>query len=227
MPFDFDQYQPDSAFIETVWRTRSDRAATFTSRAVSRWELILTKREGTVTVTLKGPETKARLAPVPLDAEFIGIQFKHGAFMPRFPVDTLTDGGLQLENATDSRFWLRGSALSLPDFDHADAFVERLARTGELVRDPLVEAALNEEPLDASLRTVQRRFLKVTGLSPKTLQQIERAQRASHLLERGASIADVVYRTGYADQPHLTRSLTRLTGQTPAQLRDKPSNTSG
>jgi AraC-like DNA-binding protein len=32
------------------------------------------------------------------------------------------------------------------------------------------------------------------------------------------SIGDVVYQAGYADQPHLTRSLKRFIGYTPAQL---------
>jgi AraC-like DNA-binding protein len=35
---------------------------------------------------------------------------------------------------------------------------------------------------------------------------------------RGDSIADVRHKAGYFDQPHLTRSMTRLIGQTPAEL---------
>jgi AraC-like DNA-binding protein len=35
---------------------------------------------------------------------------------------------------------------------------------------------------------------------------------------RGDSIADVTHEAGYFDQPHLTRSLKRLIGQTPAVL---------
>jgi AraC-like DNA-binding protein len=38
-------------------------------------------------------------------------------------------------------------------------------------------------------------------------------------LKQGISILDAVTLAGYADQPHLTRSLKRLVGQTPAQLR--------
>jgi AraC-like DNA-binding protein len=37
-------------------------------------------------------------------------------------------------------------------------------------------------------------------------------------LRQGVSILDTVEQAGYADQPHLTRSLKRLIGQTPAQL---------
>ncbi|WP_343422951.1 AraC family transcriptional regulator [Candidatus Flexifilum breve] len=38
------------------------------------------------------------------------------------------------------------------------------------------------------------------------------------LLQRGRSILDVVAQAGYADQPHLTRSLKYYVGHTPAQL---------
>jgi methylphosphotriester-DNA--protein-cysteine methyltransferase len=38
------------------------------------------------------------------------------------------------------------------------------------------------------------------------------------LLQRGVSIHDTVHEAGYFDQPHLTRSLKRLLGQTPAEI---------
>jgi AraC-like DNA-binding protein len=69
-----------------------------------------------------------------------------------------------------------------------------------------------------SLRTIQRRFLHATGLTRGTFEQIERARQAVTFLEQGLSIADAVYQVGYADQPHLTRSLKRFIGQTPAQI---------
>lgn len=220
MSFDFDQYQPDSAFIKTVWRTRSVQAASFISQAESRWEMVVVKQQGKPTFTLKGAETRAKVAPVPADAEFVGIQFHHGCFMPHFPMHELTNGGFNLDNASDRRFWLRGSAFAFPDFEDAELFIDRLVKTGEVVKDPLVKAVLDDEPVDTSLRTVQRRFVKVMGLTPNALKQIERARQAAHLLETGNAIADVSFDMGYADQSHLTRSLKTLMGQTPAQLRD-------
>jgi len=71
---------------------------------------------------------------------------------------------------------------------------------------------------DLSLRSVQRRFLRATGLTHGLVVQIERAQRAMKLLQQGVSILDTVDQAGYADQPHLTRALKRLVGQTPAQI---------
>ncbi len=45
-----------------------------------------------------------------------------------------------------------------------------------------------------------------------------RARHARTLLQQGISILDTVEQAGYADQPHLTRSLKRFMGQTPAQI---------
>lgn len=38
------------------------------------------------------------------------------------------------------------------------------------------------------------------------------------LLSGGMEVLDVAYRAGYADQPHLTRSLRVLAGQTPGEI---------
>jgi AraC-like DNA-binding protein len=108
--------------------------------------------------------------------------------------------------------------LEIPDYDNADAFVDRLVREELLVRDPLIESGLNGQWKDLSLRSVQRRFLRATGLTQTAFRQIERAHRAVELLEQGVPILDTALRTGYADQAHLTRSLRRFVGQTPAQV---------
>jgi len=60
--------------------------------------------------------------------------------------------------------------------------------------------------------------LHATGLTHGCLRQIERARLAVSLLRSGSPILDVVHDAGYFDQPHLTRSLRRLTGQTPRQI---------
>lgn len=221
MSFDFDQYQPDSAFVKTVWRTRSTQASAFMSQAESHWEMVVTRQHNKSVLTLKGPETRARVAPVPAEAEFIGIQFQHGCYMPQFALHQLINGGVDLANASDKCFWLKGAALEFPAFEDAELFINRLIKRGELVKDPLVKAVIDEEPVDVSLRSLQRRFVKVTGLSANALKQIERARRAAQLLESGSPIADVSFTTGYADQSHLTRSLKALIGQTPAQLRNQ------
>jgi AraC-like DNA-binding protein len=217
--FVFDERKSTSPLVETVWRTQSERAGTFTSVAVSRWEIVLTRQRGETRIAFRGPETRATVAPIPADAEFLGIVLRHGAFMPSFPVDRLQNEAVELPNATRRSFWLNGSAIPFPSFETADAFVARLVRAGGLSEDPVVRATLRGEPLTLTQRTLRRRFLRATGLTPGQIRQIDRARRAAALLQQGASVADTVDAAGYFDQPHLTLALRRLMGFTPAALR--------
>ncbi|HML21135.1 MAG TPA: AraC family transcriptional regulator [Aggregatilinea sp.] len=210
----------DSPFIERVWRSRSEQAGSFVSMANTRCEMVVTRWRNTVMMTMRGPETRATPAFGVPDAEFLGITFSLGTFMPLLPAKKIRDRcDANLPLATSRTFWLQGRAWQFPDFDNAETFIDWLVRDGLLVRDTLVRSVLNGE-LVRSLtpRTLQRRFLQATGLTHGAVRQIERARYATLLLKQGVSILDVVEQAGYADQPHLTRSLKHLIGQTPAQI---------
>lgn len=210
-----------SPYVENIWRSHSEYAGSFISMASGRCEMVVTRHRGRTIMTVRGPETRATPAFCPADAEFIGIQFRSGAFMPQIPPGMLIDRrDLDLPEANGQSFWLNGSAWQFPDFENADTFVDRLARDGLLVYEPVVDAVLQEQPLKMSVRTAQRRFLQATGLTHTTHYQIERARYAAYLLKQGASILDSVHLAGYYDQPHLTRSLKHLIGLTPAQIMD-------
>ncbi len=226
MKFTFDQRPSDSPFVETIWRTQSEGSGgSFVSQAASHWEMVITQFKGKTTLTVRGPETKASPAPVPEGAvDFFGIIFKLGTFMPHLPPGILRDRqDATLPEAGTQSFWLHGAAWQFPDYENADAFVDRLVRENLLAREPVVAAALQGQLKDLSLRSIQRRFLRATGVTHNTVYQIERARRAMMLLRQGASILDTVEHTGYADQPHLTRALKRYIGQTPAQLKTESS----
>jgi AraC-like DNA-binding protein len=141
--------------------------------------------------------------------------------MPHLPASNLVDGDVNLPNASSRSFWLNSSAWQFPDYENADTFVDRLVRDGLLVRDPVVETALQGQLKDVSIRTARRHFLRTTGLTQSTVRQIERARYATVLLQQGVSIPDVVHEAGYYDQPHLTRSLKYFIGQTPTQIMQK------
>jgi Helix-turn-helix domain len=208
----------DSPYVERVWRYHSEGGGSFLSIAECRSELVVTRYQGRITVTVRGPETRATRMSYASDAEWLGIRLKPGAFLPAWPARALVDRGLSLPEAIRGSFWLDGSAWQVPDYETADTFVARLARAGLLVMDPAVPAVLRGELTVTSSRTVQRRFLAATGVTRTAARQIERARYAALRLMRGDSIADVTHEAGYFDQPHLTRSLKRLIGQTPAML---------
>jgi AraC-like DNA-binding protein len=209
----------DSPYIERVWRSHSEGERAFLSIAVNHCEFVVSRLQGKVTMTLRGPETKATpIGNPPAEGEWVGILLKLGTFLPHLPTSRLVDGAVDLPTAASNSFWLGGSLWQFPDYENADIFVERLVREGLLFRDPVVEAALQGQCPDLTRRAVQYRFLQATGITQSTARQIERARYATLLLQRGVSILDTTLQAGYYDQPHLTRSLGRFIGQTPAQL---------
>src|SRR5262245_18918478 len=208
--FVFDQRLSDSPFVDAIWRCQSEGGGSFMSVAESHWGIVVTRQNGKTYLTVRGPETKAIPAPIPEDADFFGIVFKLGTFMPHLPARLLVDAQTNLPDASRQSFWLKGAAWQFPDFENADTFVNRLVREDLVVHDPVVGAVLRAQPQDYSIRTVRRRFLQATGLTHGVVFQIERARQALALLEQGVSILDTVEQAGYFDQPHLTRSLKRF-----------------
>jgi AraC-like DNA-binding protein len=219
MSFILEERPADSLFIKNVWRTRSESAGWFTSIASIHGEIVVMRHLGRTMLTVRGPETRPSRADFPADAEWLGIRFALGAYMPTLPPGMLRDRrDVNLPEAASNSFWLAGSAWQFPDFEGAETFVARLVRDGLLVRDPVVERELSAQNDAVSPRSMQRHFERATGLTRKAVQQIERVRHAKRLLENGVSILDTVSLAGYADQPHLTRSLKRFIGLTPAQV---------
>ncbi|HKE93870.1 MAG TPA: helix-turn-helix domain-containing protein [Povalibacter sp.] len=215
----FDDDRPsDSPFVERVYGCHSESAGTFLSVASSHWDLVFTRLAGRTTVTLKGPETTVRPVHCPADGEWLGIRFKAGTFMPQVSVASLLDGRDVTLHSSTRWFHFHGADWEYPDLDNVETFVARLARAGIIARDTAVAAALQGDTTALSARSAQRHFLHATGMTHGALRQIERARYATNLLRRGVSIADTVHEAGYFDQSHLTRSLRRLIGLTPAQI---------
>ena len=216
----FEDRPSDSPLVERIWRCHSERAGTFLSVAASHCEMVLTRHRGKAFLTLRGPETRATTIDCPADGEWLGIRFSLGTFLPRHPAATLIDRrDVNLPGVTDRSFWLQGSVWEYPGFENAETFVTRLWQAGVLARDPAVSDALHGAWQALSRRSTQRHFLQATGMTHGAYRQIERARHATTLLKRGVSILDTVHEAGYFDQAHLTRSLRRLIGETPARLR--------
>lgn len=235
--FEFEGRTSSSPLVTGTWTTTSDEVVepVMMSTAAAQWEIVITRQRGDLTVMVRGPEAEAAPAPVPQDAEFFGIQFSLGTFMPGVDLRRLVGDGLTLPTPSPRSLWLDGEAWELPTPDNADVFVDRLVAAGLLVHDPVAAAAVQADlgdtgpgafggfggpgtPPRLSTRSVERRVARATGLTRGTIRQIHRAGQAVELLTAGGAPVDVVRRLGYADQPHLTRSLRRFFGRTPAQM---------
>jgi hypothetical protein len=221
MGLEIEDRPSDSPYIQRVWRSRSHDVDRMTSIATPYWDLVVWEQSGQVSMAVQGPESKASPAPVPEDASFFGISFSLGTVLPHAPPGRLVDSFVDIPEATRGSFWLNGSTWQVPDYDNAEEFVGRMVRDGVLVRDPIVAEVLRGAWPNASLRTVQRRFVAVTGLTRTAIRQIERAREAAVLIREGLPVHDVVHRLGYFDQPHLAHSLARYVGRSSTQLRDR------
>ena len=67
-----------------------------------------------------------------------------------------------------------------------------------------------------SARRIHRELVATAGYGPKRLQRIMRVQRVIRLSGQAASLADLAFAAGFADQAHMTRDFREITGFTPA-----------
>lgn len=215
MTLDFLDRSSPSATIERVWRSRSSSAAdAMFAVAHTGWDLVAWRDDSGTQIGLQGTQPEAAMAPVPPGAEFTGI---------RFPSDWRLAAEVPHPRAgefvpldTDGRGFLLGGRRWLhPRFDDAEVLTEALIECGLLVLDPQRTGSAG----DVSLRTIQRRFKRATGMTPTHARQVRRARNAAVDLIEGESWDAVCHTHGFYDQAHLSRSLRRFIGLTPTALR--------
>ena len=213
-----EQRLSDSPYIESVTRGWTMKEGTTIRPAEIHWHMVFVKHRGGTLPLVVGPLTSSGTASWGEGGEILWIKFKLGVFMPHFPAKDYIDGEQSLPDASSERFWWKGAARQFPTYENVESFIERLVHEDDLVRDPVVDAALQDQPVEMSARTVRHRFLQATGQTQSHIRQYERAIKAASLLRHGVSILDTVFEAGYFDQPHLTRSLKQFVGHTPAQI---------
>lgn len=213
----YEERPSNSPYIETVTRGWTVGDGSTIRPAACCWHMVFARLNGSVVPIVVGALTAAGVVEYTEGVEILWIKFKLGTFMPHLPLRDFLDVETTLPGATSRSFWLHGSAWQFPDFDNTETFVNRLVREEVLVRDPVVTAALEDQALELSSRTLRYRFQRATGLTQSQVRQFARAQRAESFLKQGMSILDTVFEVGYFDQPHLTRSLKHWIGHTPAE----------
>lgn len=97
--------------------------------------------------------------------------------------------------------------------DELAALLLRMQQDVDLVRVEQLEAVAG-----CSVRTLQRRFRRHLGVSPKWVLARFRLQQAALALERDPDVdlADLAVRLGWYDQAHLTNDFRRMLGETPS-----------
>ncbi|MGH3211438.1 MAG: DUF6597 domain-containing transcriptional factor [Trebonia sp.] len=183
-----------------------------------------------------GPDTGPVATATRPGTVFVGVRFR-----PAAGGQVL---GLPLSEVRDQRVPLAElrprAALGLPaTLAPATAAAVLLDLTGVLIadgtRDPAIDEAASllrdpsartediAERVGLSERQFRRRSHAAIGYGPKTLQRILRFQRFVRRLDAGGAggptdLASLAALAGYADQPHLTRECSVLSGLTPTAL---------
>jgi hypothetical protein len=214
----YEERSSDSPYVETITRGWTESDGSTVRPAEVHWHMVFVRHNGRAQSLVVGPWTSAGVVSWAEGAEILWIKFKLGTFMPHLPPRDFLDVETILPGATSQSFWLDSSAWQFPDYDNAETYVDRLVREDVLVRDPVVNAVLQDQPQEMASRTVRHRFLRTTGLTQSHIRQVKRAEQATVLLQQGVSILDTIYEVGYFDQPHMTRALKQFIGHTPGQI---------
>lgn len=211
----------DHPFVSTVWHTRNLDDGVYVSTPDGSWDLIMgVAADGRRIMLLTGQATRPAQIPYAAGTSSVVISFAAGVYLDRITPADLVDGVQELPNVDADHFGLLGHAFAYPTYAGAEDLVDALIAAGLLKCDEVVTGILMGTPKAFSSRTVQRHFVQATGLTPKTFQQIQRAQEAVRLLKQGTAPAEAAADAGYTDQPHLTNSLKRIMGTTPTDVDD-------
>ncbi|HEX9565944.1 MAG TPA: helix-turn-helix domain-containing protein, partial [Gemmatimonadaceae bacterium] len=170
-------------------------------------------------------------------ADVVGIRFRTtGAkALLRVPLGELTDrvdslapisrrmaAALHAAAAGTADLPSRARALSAVLSRHADGWIDPLARAAisqlDAPHGPTV--ARTARSLGTTSRTLERRVLNATGLSPAALRRVLRFRRAFRLLDASprGSWAGVAGSAGYHDQAHLIRDFRQFAGVSPTEF---------
>ncbi|MBW8843879.1 MAG: helix-turn-helix transcriptional regulator [Burkholderiales bacterium] len=206
-------------FIARIEQVEYTAAALEPARPDGTWDLVFWQGCHGLMVLQTGQTDRVVQLPGEAGDRYFNIAFRPEVYMPKRPGVAMANQGHVHELAGPRDCLIDGERLVLPNFDNAEQFVLTLARRGLIEVDRLVLRARQSGWHRVDDRSLQRHSAHVTGLSPKKLQQIARADAAAALLSRGAKPADVAAELGYADQAHLTNSLRRLLDVTPSGLK--------
>jgi hypothetical protein len=213
-----EEHLVESPYIEWVGHGYTAADGMEIRPAEYNWHLIFTQQDGVQRTLVVGALEMARPINYLAGGESFWIRFKVGTFLSSLLPSALINRELDLPIISREQFWLKDRIWEIPTCENVDTFVEQLVKAGALQYDPFVEVALSGKPLRVPSRTIRYHFQHSTGLRQNFIHQIRRVQRAVEFLHQGDAPLDIAYRLGYADQPHLTRSLKRFLGYTPSDI---------
>ncbi len=218
----------DSPLVESISSVRFTATGQTLMQPDGCWDIAIIKRGDETLVLRTGLTTRPVVYEHEAGDEQLVVTFKPHSFMPLMPGEVMRDVGVMLEKFGRGEFWIGTDVREIPTFENADVFVERLVRDGIVANNELVASVVDGQPMAMTERTMQRHFLKTTGLTYKHFTLVQRAQQAVAMLQMGRPAVDVALALGFSDQAHMINSLKVIMGQTPKQIvRAAPSEVVG
>ena len=210
-----------SPYIDTVRRSTSTTDGIYLVTPDGSWDLITAmKADGTRTIFVTGQSSQPNRLPYRAGESSVVISFAAGAYLTPFRGASLTDSYVLLTVHDANHFELAGHILPIPTFENAEELIGQMVYAGLLVSDAIVESVMQGNPKSASKRSIERHFKTTTGISPKKMANIRRAQHAVRLLKKGTDPSTAAMDAGYYDQPHLTKELKQLMDSSPRNVDD-------
>jgi AraC-like DNA-binding protein len=203
-------------------------------------DLMWMTHDGRARLVVAGPDTRAHPAGMVPATTIAAVRFRPGAAAEVFGMPL---HGLRDERPDLSDLWGPAASEALaeavatadrPEQVLADAVAQRLAAgDGRLapvdptlrhVADALRDAAEPSpvrglaDTMGLSERQLHRRCLAAFGYGAKTLHRVLRFQNALRRARAGDDLARVAHECGYADQAHMARDVSALSGTTMTTL---------
>lgn len=211
----------ESPYIDAVWQSVAISDGTYLVTPDGSWDLITAlEPDGQRVTFITGQATKAQRLFYKAGQRSVVISFAAGAYLRPFRGALFAGNYSMLTMPDDLHFELGGQTFPLPTFENAEALINQMVERGIVASDEVVEGVMRGTPKAASRRSVERHFKTTTGLSPKKLADIRRAQAAVRMLKAGKDPATTAAEAGYYDQPHMSKELKRLMDSLPSDVDD-------
>lgn len=214
----YEERHPTSRHIKCVWQSLAMREERYLVPAVEYWDLWFARRpEGIELAGLIGPSLGHRWVASAIGEHSWGVQLLAHVVVPGVSKRQVL--GLERPLPVErGRITIAGHRVPFPEYGELETLVDHLLELGVLRSDDDVRRVLSGDSEGYSERHWQRRVREATGITQKQIAQLSRAREAYALLQQGVTPAECAARCGFADQSHLTRSLSLLHGQTPARI---------
>src|SRR5688572_17805615 len=148
------------------------------------WDIMVYTLHDTIQALLfDRPLLRPVKVPVVAGQEQLIISFHAGSYVDKIPRSE--DGVHFLPVRNNGTFRIGSYELVLPTFETTEDTVRSLIETGILAQDKVISRTAHNQKQGASIRTVQRQFRNITGMTPQYYAQATRAREAVKLLRQG------------------------------------------